>query len=484
MTKENANWQNTHVDQSQQLVTTLLIKNEQCGLDFAKTLAENESEGHNYSGRHRRYWVRRRVLVLMLAGLVSLSVIAVLLFTSLHICRPNWYFPNQELESQNLGKRNILYPRLEYMFGKKKSPASAPKTTAAKSGIITLKKLGNDGLKMATESIANLKVKQAEKLKEATQKRLEILDHEMAVNGQKSISSDLWGANEKIEPSGQKIMVLTASDGKGPNSHINDILHLAESNRREYCALHNYQYMFINLSRFDLKHVHAVWGKLNAIKAAFEEAPNVEWVWWMDLDMIIMNPEIDLARHILNPTVLKKRVSYGRPLKEPSTGKYSGLFTGYNPDEPLPKRTGNHDDFGLLNNEDEYSSFYTDVSKLDLLISQDYWGLNAGSFLIRRSQFIDLLLDYWSDPAFIDQKYTFREQDTLSHLITTHSYIRKRVGVIPQRLLNSYVSSKWWAGYEKGDLAIHFAGCWVKKNCNELWQRHWVRRSRVSLKAV
>lgn len=329
----------------------------------------------------------------------------------------------------------------------------------------------------AEKAIQDIKKEEEHKMKELRQKQLSSLERQIAVNDQKNYKYDLGLFKEKevVEPSGRKVMVLTASDGNGANSLIKNVMDMAEENRREYCDYHNYVYKFINISQFDLKGAHPVWGKLNALKKAFDDHPEVEWIWWMDVDMIIMTPEIDLAKHVLNPDVLKKRLSYGRPVKHPSYGEFSDMRTGYNPDEKLPEHAAKQIYDGIEAEDYEYA----DVNKIDIIIDQDYWGLNAGSFFIRRSQVIELLIDYWADPVFIDREFTFREQDTLGHLNVNHKPIRERIGIVPQRMLNSYIADDLWSGFEEGDLAIHFAGCWIPGDCDARWLRHWKIRKRV-----
>lgn len=332
-------------------------------------------------------------------------------------------------------------------------------------------------LENAQKEIEQIKQEEANKLKDISQNNLKYLEREISVQDQDNFQLDLglWNASSVVEPSGQKIMILTATDGNGANGEIRNILQMAESNRREYCDYHNYVYKFINISRFDLKLVHPVWGKLNAIQAAFDEHPTVEWIWWMDLDMIIMNPEIDLARYLLNPEAMKRRLSYGRPLKHPSYAEYSNIRTGYNPDKPLPPNAAKP----KINDVESEDYEYADVNKIDMLICQDFFGLNAGSFFIRRSEFVTMLLDYWGDTVFINQEFRFREQDTLGHLNINHRLIREHIGVVPQRMLNSYISDDLWSGYEEGDLSIHFAGCWIPGDCDDRWMRNWKVRGRV-----
>ena len=73
-----------------------------------------------------------------------------------------------------------------------------------------------------------------------------------------------------------------------------------------------YEAMLLDLNSFDVtKNRHAVWGKLPSIMHAFETHPSAEWVWWLDIDAIIMNSSVDLYDYLLNPEVLKTRLLLG-----------------------------------------------------------------------------------------------------------------------------------------------------------------------------
>ena len=74
--------------------------------------------------------------------------------------------------------------------------------------------------------------------------------------------------------------------------------------------------MTVDLDAFEITHkTHPVWGKLPAILQACEEYPAAEWVWWLDIDSIIMNPEIDLFKHLLDPHVLSTKLTHGDPIR-------------------------------------------------------------------------------------------------------------------------------------------------------------------------
>ena len=70
--------------------------------------------------------------------------------------------------------------------------------------------------------------------------------------------------------------------------------------------------MFVDFNKFPITHEHnAVWAKISAISEAFTEYPSTEWVWWLDVDAIIMTPHLDLYGHLLSPAALRTRLIEG-----------------------------------------------------------------------------------------------------------------------------------------------------------------------------
>ena len=89
--------------------------------------------------------------------------------------------------------------------------------------------------------------------------------------------------------------------------------------------------MTVNLSSYLITHTtHPVWGKLPAILEAFEKYPQAEWVWWLDIDAIIMSPDVDLYSSFLNPSIIQSKLVQGEPiliLDNTFQPVKSGLFT-------------------------------------------------------------------------------------------------------------------------------------------------------------
>ena|SRR5215471_13041410 len=92
-----------------------------------------------------------------------------------------------------------------------------------------------------------------------------------------------------------------------------------------------YELMTVDLSSFVMTQItYPVWGKLPALLVACEKYPHAEWIWWLDIDAIIMNPEIDLFQHLLDPQILQKKLVEGDPIRiidENLVPMNSGLLT-------------------------------------------------------------------------------------------------------------------------------------------------------------
>ena len=67
--------------------------------------------------------------------------------------------------------------------------------------------------------------------------------------------------------------------------------------------------MFLDSNEFDVsREKHPVWVKLPSIAKALETYPSAEWIWWLDLDALIMTPHLDLHSYLLSPSAMKWRL--------------------------------------------------------------------------------------------------------------------------------------------------------------------------------
>lgn len=208
-------------------------------------------------------------------------------------------------------------------------------------------------------------------------------------------------------------------------------------NRQEYADWHGYDFQFIDMSKMFFPG-HAVWKKIAAIKQSFMDHPQAEWVWWLDVDAILMTSHVPLSTHLLHPSAMAKKLESRDNMKD------------------------------------------VKAEDVNLLYGADGNGLNAGSLFFRRSNWTDTLFDTWTTPEVM-LKFSdgYREQDALSHLINTREEIGNRTGMIDLRELNSYTRGTDNIAWQANDLAVHFAGCYNPRACHLSWERFWSLRSPV-----
>ena len=73
--------------------------------------------------------------------------------------------------------------------------------------------------------------------------------------------------------------------------------------------------MLLDSNKFEVsKEKHPVWAKLPALAEALDTYPDKEWVWWLDIDAIIMTPDLDLYSYLLNPIALQDRLLKGEKI--------------------------------------------------------------------------------------------------------------------------------------------------------------------------
>lgn len=164
-----------------------------------------------------------------------------------------------------------------------------------------------------------------------------------------------------------------------------------------------------------------------------------EWYWYIDMNTLIMEPEISLESLILDHLdTLYRDMEYFDP---------NNLY----------------DEQHIKEKKDFYDE---DANSVDLILTQDCKGINLNSFLIRRSHWTNLLLDLLWEPVFYKQmhlkwlsdssgssKYGFtlnsqehtdygynndrEEKNCLEFLINTQAWIRSKIGFLPIRVINS-----------------------------------------------
>ncbi|KAF2877217.1 galactosyl transferase GMA12/MNN10 family-domain-containing protein [Massariosphaeria phaeospora] len=258
-----------------------------------------------------------------------------------------------------------------------------------------------------------------------------------------------WNGYAK-PPRNSDIVVLTASDGGGHNAAIPNVLERVLEDRQKYCDRHGYRSLWLNTSRYDIGEAHRTWSKIPAVAEAFYLNPSAEWIWLLDTDIILMNPDYDLVDKILSPDAIKDGLMRNTPILD---GQLRDNPTGINTPQ----------DFR--------------VEDIDILITQDHQSVNTGSMFFRRTAFTRWLLEMMTDYTLLmGQDHGGAEQDAVKHLMLEHELVRNHVGVYPQRQFNSYVQGGDNMGYRDGDLAVHLAGCWVGGKCHEWFEEFWGKK--------
>lgn len=261
--------------------------------------------------------------------------------------------------------------------------------------------------------------------------------------------------NNSLKPNGSDIVLVSAITRDYPKRMPGNMFDQMKGNRENYCKKHGYiNFMailddYINDSNKDM---NKNWFKLYALKDAFDKYPDSQWFMWLDADLIIMEETIDLASLVLNPEVMRKQVFYNAPLADRSR-RYRGAMTA------------SEKDF--------------DPERIELIACQDEWFLNAGVFLIKRTDFMRNMIDeQWLTEENMKRKLQYHEQDCLNDLVINNKELRKRFVSVPQSVFNAYHEaysfepSKW----KEGDFIVHFPGESKKDHYPADWSKYWDKK--------
>ncbi|ODV93864.1 hypothetical protein PACTADRAFT_51615 [Pachysolen tannophilus NRRL Y-2460] len=210
-----------------------------------------------------------------------------------------------------------------------------------------------------------------------------------------------------------------------------------------------------NFALFQKRYQHETregWEKFDLLRKIMKENtlntdpqnPNEveEWYWYLDMYTLIMEPDISI-----DDLVLSRLNSVYRDLNY------------FNPNDLFVDDTEE--------SSKNYDLYDDNENSIDLILTQDCKGINLNSFLIKRSDWSNLLLDILWDPVFYKQmhlkwmnddgrtskKYGFtlndnendddrynndrEDKNCLEYLFNTQSWIRSKIGFMPIRVFNS-----------------------------------------------
>ncbi|KAG7930918.1 hypothetical protein KL934_004544 [Ogataea polymorpha] len=241
------------------------------------------------------------------------------------------------------------------------------------------------------------------------------------------------------------VIILAANEGGGVQRWKTpqewSVERSSIANKREYAEQHGY-ILSIKDTALKRRYSHEWregWEKADILKQTMRQYPEAEWFWWLDLHTFIMEPQISLEEYLFKNLENRtyRDLSYHNPLHIPVDSPYVDV-------EHAP---------------------------VDLVLAQDCGGFNLGSFLVRRSEWTELLLDIWWDPVFYEQMHMtweHKEQDCLETLYRTQPWIRERVGFVPLRAINSFPPGacaeqrddpQYFYNEKDCDFLVNMAGC-------------------------
>jgi mannan polymerase II complex MNN10 subunit len=241
------------------------------------------------------------------------------------------------------------------------------------------------------------------------------------------------------------VIILAVNDGGGVERWKTpeewSVERSSIANKKAYAEKHGYK---LTLKDTSLKKRYSHewregWEKADIIKQTMREYPNAEWFWWLDMYTFIMEPEINLYDYLLKDIEKNayRSLSYFNPLKISVDSPY-------------------------VNTKD---------NPVNLIVSQDCGGFNLGSFFIRRSEWSDLLLDAWWDPALYEQfhmVWEHKEQDCLEMMYDHQSWIRESLAFVPLKAINAFPhgacweeedNEKYFYDQKDRDFLVNMGGC-------------------------
>jgi len=241
------------------------------------------------------------------------------------------------------------------------------------------------------------------------------------------ILSQILGGLEGIPAGTPPVVIVTVLD---PDNYSKEYINNIKENRIEYAKKHGYTTFFPTVTDYDLNGSPNSWARVPAVRHALTKFPYSTYMWYLDQNSLIMNPDLTVEGHIMNTKRLESLMIKDQSIVPPD----SVIKT-----------------FGHLKG-----------NYVDLVLTQDKEGLAQGSFIIRRGDWSKFFLDTWFDPLY--RSYNFQKADThaLEHIVQWHPTILSKLVLIPQRIVNAYNKADAAADsgtYKDGDFVIRFAGC-------------------------
>jgi mannan polymerase II complex MNN10 subunit len=158
-------------------------------------------------------------------------------------------------------------------------------------------------------------------------------------------------------------------------------------NRNDYAKEHPGIDIFVQRNLTD-NVSHPVWQKVYDLDTFIDR---YEWFWLLDSDMLFMNFRLDVFDHVINPTL----------------------------------------------------SRFENPANISIIIAEDCNGVNAGSLLVRRSEWSKEFVKLWKSKQN-EEKYRsgYREQQALKDMIEANTMdLQQHVAFVPLNSINAYAQS-------------------------------------------
>lgn len=234
-------------------------------------------------------------------------------------------------------------------------------------------------------------------------------------------------AAEYIPAGTPPVVIVTTFDDDLAESFMEKI----RLNRNTYAEKHSYATFYTNSSEYDIGDYPISWAKVPSVRHAMTAFPHSTYFFYLDINSLIVNPELTIEEHIMNKSRLEDLMIVGLPVVPPdSVIKTFAHISGDN---------------------------------IDLVLTQDSDNLCQNSFIIRRGDWAKFFLDAWYDPLYRSYNFQRAEGHALEHIVQWHGTILAKLALIPQRMLNAYTRSESVENkdsmYQEGDFVVAFPDC-------------------------
>lgn len=211
------------------------------------------------------------------------------------------------------------------------------------------------------------------------------------------------------------VLIVTVVDERRVSK---EQVQMIKNNRNDYATRHGYRNFYTNTSTYE--HLTAAspasWAMVPALRHALTLYPDVDYLWALDANALIMTPELSLYQHIFEPLpgLMRKDI----PIVPPDSVIHT--FSHLQP------------------------------SQVYLILAQDRDNLAHSSLILRNTARIPVargmpkdswttyFLDAWFDPLYRAYAFQRAEKHALEHIVQWHPTVLAKVAIVGQRQLNSY----------------------------------------------